>query len=139
MSLHDDFGKMYPFTDGFRDNINMVSNYLRTSKGKITNDDYRKCLLAAKKNDFVFLDPPYIEDHKYDFKYNINENNLSKGFVLELAEEVKKLDRKGVKWMMTQADTKYVRELFKEYNIMKYPVYRRQSNSHKYELMIKNY
>lgn len=139
MSLHKDFGKMYPFTDGFKDNIDMVSNYLKTSKGKITNNDYRKCLLAAKNNDFVFLDPPYIEDHKYDFKYNIDETSLSMDFLFELAEEVKKLDKKEVKWLMTQADTKYVRELFQEYNIIKYPVYRRQSNSYKYELIIKNY
>jgi hypothetical protein len=40
---------------------------------------------------------------------------------------------------MTQADTKQVREAFKDYIIKEYPVYRRGNNCYKNELLIKNY
>ena len=39
-------------------------------------------------------------------------------------EQVKKLDDRGVKWIMTQADTKTIRSIFKGYKIVKFPVYR---------------
>jgi site-specific DNA-adenine methylase len=67
----------------------------------------------AKRNDFVFLDPPYIEDFDYQINYNIGED-LSNKFLSKLLDEVKKLDLKGVKWLMTQTDTPIVRSMLKK-------------------------
>ena len=92
----------------------------------------------AKKNDFVFLDPPYIEEHNYKFNYNKDEK-LDDSFINGLYQQVKKLDRKGVKWLMTQADTKQIKETFKEYHIKKFQVYRMCSKSYVKELIIINY
>jgi UDP-N-acetylglucosamine:LPS N-acetylglucosamine transferase len=41
-----------------------------------------------------------------------------------LIQECSKLDSKGVKWLMTQADTESIRHLFKEYKIEEMKVYR---------------
>lgn len=60
-------------------------------------------------------------------------------FVDELYKEVKKLDKKNVKWMMTQADTDKVKKTFEEYTIIPYPVYRGFTKEFKNELLIKNY
>lgn len=92
----------------------------------------------AKKNDFVFMDPPYVEDHNYRINYNLQER-VTSSFVEELQKECKLLDQRGVKWMMTQADTHLVREAFKHYNIVTFPVFRGYENTHKSELIIKNY
>ncbi len=124
-------------SDKHVENIHKVSQYLKTTKGSIHNIDYKHILRKAKKGDFVFLDPPYIEEHKYDFKYNKNED-LSK-IVNELRIEVEKLDAKGVKWLMTQADTKLIRDTFKNYNITTFNVFRPHTKIHKQELIIKNY
>jgi hypothetical protein len=40
---------------------------------------------------------------------------------------------------MTQADTKEIKNLFKKYNIKKYPVYRSTSKSYINEIIIMNY
>jgi hypothetical protein len=84
------------------------------------------------------MDPPYIEDHDYDFNYNKDEI-LDNCFILGLLNEVKKLDVRGVKWMMTQSDTKTVRHVFKVYKILKFPVYRMFKKEYVNELIIKNY
>lgn len=129
----------YPFLkQTYYDNLFNVNKFLNKNKGKILNLDYKNVLKYAKKDDFVFLDPPYIDDHDYIFNYNIEED-LNKTFVEELIKEVKKLDNKGVKWLMTQTDTKYIRNKFKKYEIYEYPVYRKYQNKYASELIIKNF
>jgi DNA adenine methylase len=129
----------YPFLiQNNYDNILEVSEFLNNSKGKIFNKSYEKILNRSKNGDFVFLDPPYIEEHNYDFNYNKDEV-LDDSFINGLYQQVKKLDRKGVKWLMTQADTKQIKETFKEYYIKKFQVYRMGSKSYVNELLIMNY
>ena len=120
------------------DNILDISDYINDTKGIILNKDYKTILSKAKAGDFVFMDPPYVEDHDYQFNYNKDEI-LDESFIIGLLEQVKKLDYKGVKWMMTQADTKTVRNIFKGYKILKFPVYRALKKEYVNELLIKNY
>jgi DNA adenine methylase len=129
---------VYFLSDKYQDNIVNVSKYLNNTNGSIQNVNYKLVLKNAGKDDFVFLDPPYVESHDYKFKYN-NDQNINSDFLTDLLVEVKKLDNKGVKWLMTQADTKDVRQYFKEYNIIKFKVYRGHSKIITHELIIKNY
>ena len=115
-----------------------VSDYLNDTKGIILNTDYKTVLYKANTGDFVFMDPPYVEDHSYQFNYNKDEI-LDESFILGLLNEVKKLDYRGVKWIMTQSDTKEVRRIFKGYKIVKFPVYRAAKKEYTNELLIKNY
>jgi DNA adenine methylase len=129
----------FPFlTDTNFNNVLNVNDYLNETNGSIFNTDYKKILLKAKKGDFVFLDPPYVEEHNYGFHYNKDEK-LDKNFLQTLYNEVKKLDKKGVMWMMTQADTKEVKSIFKGYTIKKFPVYRVFNKQYYNELLIMNY
>jgi DNA adenine methylase len=123
----------------FADNLAVASKFLQETKGQVLNGDYKKVLARAKRNDFCFLDPPYIEEHKYDFQYNLGERQLEEGFLEELKQEVTKLDKRGVRWMMTQADTKEVRQTFKAYKIVSFRVYRHKTKQYKNELLIRNY
>lgn len=129
---------IHMFTDTYRHNLLEIGKFMKNTNGEIYNNDYKKILQTTKQNDFVFLDPPYIEHHNYQFSYNIRQT-LDNTFLKELKSEVKKLDKKGVKWMMTQADTDEVRRTFNGYNIHKFKVFRKQSNTNKHELIIKNY
>lgn len=121
----------------YQENIRDVSEYFSKTKGKITSKDYSKVLLKAKEGDFVFLDPPYL-DNDYQLKYN-TEENIDKAFVDTLLENLKELDNKNVKWLMTQGDNPMIRRKFKKYTIIEYPVYRVFSNTYTTELIIKNY
>lgn len=136
----------YPFLEQkYYDNLSAINNFLNTSKttvtntkGKIYNKSYEIILDKAKEGDFVFLDPPYIQEHNYGFNYNQNEI-LDESFIQGLYNEVRKLDKKGVKWLMTQADTKEIRNLFKDYKINHFRVYRMGMKRYVNELVITNY
>ena len=131
--------KYFFLESGIHTNILNISDYLNLSTyNKIYNEDYKKILSTTRKGDFIFLDPPYTETHDYQFNYNKDEI-LDNKFIDDLYKEVCKLDEKHVKWMMTQADTKKIRDVFRKYNILKYPVYRRLNKSYSYELLIMNY
>ena len=126
------------FTQNYKDKIRKLSEILSNENIKIYNKDYIKILDKAQKNDFVFLDPPYIEDKKYSFNYNKYEV-----FNLEtLKEQVDILHKKKVKWMMTQIDSSQVRLLFKKYNFKKYKnnsTFNSVVSTNKKEIIITNY
>lgn len=80
---------------------------------EITNLDYSKLLEAEGEDVFIFMDPPYHSATKSAL-YGKN-GELHIGFDHErFAEEVKKCKHK---WMITYDDCKYIRELFKDYQI----------------------
>jgi len=120
-------------------NILNVSKYLNENEGYIYNTDYKDILKNAKEDDFIFIDPPYLEDTSYHFNYNVDEN-INKDFVKELKNELDKLTQKKVKWLMTYSNTIVVKELFKDYHINEYEVYRFNCKTKfKKELVIYNY
>jgi len=103
----------YFLTNKYYNLLKDINEYLNETSGKIYNQDYKKILKKAKKNDFVFLDPPYIETEKYQLNYN--KEILNDIFIDDLLKQVKKLDKKNVKWMMTQTDTKKIKDTFKNW------------------------
>lgn len=114
--------------------------YLNKTNGIITHQDYKTVLQKAKNNDFVFMDPPYIETHEYDFSYNFNDyDNLPSTFISELKQQCILLDKRNVKWLMTQADTPLIRNCFNKYNISEIKIYRQARKQYTTELIIKNY
>jgi len=139
LDMHIYIENNYPFLkQNTYGNINNVSQFLNNKSGKIFNKSYEKILDKAKENDFVFLDPPYIETHRYQFNYNKDEI-LDETFIQQLYLQVKKLDERKVKWLMTQADTEQIKDIFKDYTIENFQVYRMGSKTYVNELLITNY
>jgi DNA adenine methylase len=126
---------LHIFTEKYKEKIRMLQDILK--KTKLYSKDYSEVIANAKEGDFVFLDPPYIEEKKYCFNYNIKETLFD---ISVLKEQLGVLTSKKVKWMMTQIDTEQVRELFKKYNFFQY-----DNTNHfvgkatKKELIITNY
>lgn len=82
---------------------------------KIKHESFEKVLDNAKKGDFIYFDPPY---------YPVNETSKFTTYTKEafleeeqkkLAEIFKKLDKKGCKVMLSNSDTKFIRDLYKDY------------------------
>lgn len=94
---------------------------------------------AATHKDFIYCDPPYLVDFtkyaKDDFTISDHER---------LAASLKKADKRGAFWMLSEADSPVIRKLFKGYNIV--PVTSRHSvgatgdrRGKSKELLIMNY
>lgn len=126
------------------DNINNVSEYFRKNEIRFMSGDYLKSLKLARKGDFVYLDPPYdpISDSSSFTMYT--SDGFSKEDQIRLRNECNRLNSIGVKFMLSNSDTNFIRELYKEYNIHVVPATRNiNSNGAKRkkvnELLITNY
>jgi len=81
----------------------------------IKNESFEKVLDNTKKGDFIYFDPPY-----YPINGTSKFTTYTKEAFLEeeqkkLAEVFKKLDKKGCKVMLSNSDTKFIKDLYKDY------------------------
>lgn len=124
-------------------NILSISNFLNKNNIDISNDNYENKIKMAQKNDFIFLDPPYDFENKGFDSYT--SNSFGKEGQIKLNELLIDADKRGVKWILTNHNTKLINEIYKKFNIYKIPVNRfinsdsnnRQNST--FETIITNY
>lgn len=124
------------------DLIREMSKFLKTVQ--FHNGDYRESLVHAKNGDVVFFDPPYDQDESISSEGFVGYQK--EGWTRKDLEELKtvcdELSIRGVKVVLTNNDTEFVRELFAEYNFKEVEVKRsinRDGNKRKgKELIIYN-
>lgn len=97
------------------DDLKEISKLLK--KVKIIKGDFSECLKYVKKEDFIYFDPPY-----YPLKKGQSFTTYTKGNFLDkeqkqLKEVFSKLDKKGCKVMLSNSDTKFIKNLYKDYKI----------------------
>lgn len=123
--------------------LKQASEYLKNVQ--IYHDDYFNLLLSiARKNDFIYLDPPYYPISKYsDFKRYTKE-----GFGLnqqeKLAHLYKKLTSRGCKLLLSNSSVKCIADLYSRYNVITVKAKRIINCDHKKrgpvkEILVKNY
>jgi len=86
-------------------------------KAEIKEASFENVLNSAKQGDFIYFDPPY-----YPLKKGVSFTTYTKGNFLEkeqerLAEVFKKLHKKGCKVMLSNSDTDFIKNLYKDFNI----------------------
>lgn len=96
------------------ENLREISKFLKNVE--IINGDFEECLKYAKKEDFVYFDPPYYPLKKSSFTTYTKDNFLEKEQG-KLKEVFSKLDKKGCKVMLSNSDTKFIKDLYKKYKI----------------------
>ena len=102
------------------DNINAASYILRNTElycgNFVTIIEY-----YAKENDFIYLDPPYYTSGGYsDFKRYTKEFFYELDHI-ELRDLFNRLVEKGCKVLLTNSDTAFVHNLYKDYNQVSVP------------------
>ena len=90
------------------DNLRLCSSYLQNVS--IKYQDYSQ--INPKTDDFVYFDPPY---HNTFIGYNSNVFDENKQ--IELRKFCDKLTNKGVKFLLSNSDTEFIREQYKSYTI----------------------
>ena len=91
-----------------------VSNYLTINDVTILCVDFEESVKSAKKGDFIYFDPPYDSDTSTFNSYT--ENGFGKEEQKRLSEVFKDLDKRGCYVMLSNYNTKLVKELYKGYN-----------------------
>lgn len=92
------------------DNLASVAACLRDVE--IRYADFVSCVADATAGDFVYMDPPYYKQGGYsDFdrytKWKFREDDH-----VRLAAVCRDLDKRGVRWAVSNSDTPFVRSLF---------------------------
>jgi len=94
-----------------------ISKYLQEADIRIKCGDYRKILSSARKGAFVYFDPPYMP---VSTTSNFT-NYTASGFTIEQQVELKQtcddLDRRGIKFLLSNANTAEIRRLYAGYRI----------------------
>ena len=95
------------------DNLLTIHNYFINNDIIIYNDDYLKVLDLAKPGDFVYLDPPYDTLNNSFTSYT--EDGFNKQDQINLCNKFIELDKKGVKVMLSNHFTDFIKDLYKDY------------------------
>ena len=118
----------------------------KLQKVQLKNTHYVKMLKNAKKQDFIYLDPPYVPEDFSNFNIKYNETEWTEDDFKELVKTYKLLDKKGCYVMLSNSNSKFIRKHFpkSKYRVIKIPIHRGLSpnttlRSTKYELLIMNY
>lgn len=98
-------------------NLINCSNLLQ--KTEIRNADFSEILNYVQNGDFVYFDPPYVPLNETSSFTSYTKDGFDIDMQFKLREVCDELDSKGVKFMLSNSDTKFVNELYENYNIKK--------------------
>ncbi|MBL7719551.1 MAG: DNA adenine methylase [Flavipsychrobacter sp.] len=97
--------------------LRAVSKYLNTNDVKIFTGDYEAALKNIDKNAFVYFDPPY---HPASETSNFT-GYVKGGFDIydqtRLRNICNELNQRGIKFLLSNSATDFIKDLYSEYNI----------------------
>ena len=97
--------------------LKAVNKFLNCNNIEIKSGDYSEVLKQADKKCFVYLDPPY---------HPISENSNFTGYIqggwnmydqIDLKTACDELNKKGVKFLLSNSWAEFIKDLYKGYNI----------------------
>ena len=97
--------------------LRAVSKYLSSSKITFCNEDFAVTLERIGRGGFVYLDPPYdpVSDTANFTGYN--KGGFDRNEQIRLKECCDELTRRGIKFMLSNSATDFIKEIYKEYDI----------------------
>lgn len=98
-------------------NLINCSNLLQ--KTEIKHADFSEILKEVKKGDFVYFDPPYVPLSETSSFTSYTKDGFDLDMQFKLRDVCDELDSMGVKFLLSNSDTKLVNELYENYNIKK--------------------
>ena len=98
-------------------NLINCSNLLQ--KTEIKHADFSEILKKVKKGDFVYFDPPYVPLSETSSFTSYTKDGFDVDMQFKLRDVCDELDSMGVKFLLSNSDTKLVNELYENYNIKK--------------------
>ena len=81
--------------------------------------DFSEILTKVKKGDFVYFDPPYVPLNETSSFTSYTKDGFDMDMQFKLREACDELDSMGVMFMLSNSDTKFVNELYSNYEIKK--------------------
>lgn len=97
--------------------LRAVSNYFNSANIEMYSMDYELVLKQVKKNGFVYLDPPYDPVSTTSNFTGYAKGGFSREEQIRLKKCCDDLTARGVRFMLSNSATPFIKELYKEYDI----------------------
>ena len=97
--------------------IRAMSKYFNENNIVIKNEDFKETLKGLRRGAFVYLDPPYMPISSSSSFTSYTENGFNEDKQRALKELCDKLDKKGIKFLQSNSDCEFIRELYSSYRI----------------------
>lgn len=97
--------------------LRSVSAYLNEADIHMTATDYADVLKTVPQGAFVYLDPPYDPVSKTSSFTGYSRFGFSRDDQIQLRKCCDELTARGVKFMLSNAATKFITEQYESYNI----------------------
>lgn len=88
-------------------------------KTEIKCADFSEVLNKVQKGDFVYFDPPYVLLNEISSFTSYTKDGFDINMQFKLRDVCAELDSMGVKFMLSNSDTKLIDELYTNYEIKK--------------------
>ena len=97
--------------------LRAVSTYFNESNIKFYSEDFAETLKRVRRGGFVYLDPPYdpVSDTASFTGYNKGGFDRNEQIRLKLCCD--ELTQRGIKFMLSNSATEFIKELYGEYEI----------------------
>jgi len=93
------------------DNFSQISELLK--RVQLLKSDFEKVIDSAKKNDFLFVDPPYTVKHNHNGFVKYNQHLFSWEDQIRLKDALVRANERNVKILITNANHPSIKSLYK--------------------------
>lgn len=97
--------------------LRAVSAYFNSSEIKFSTTDFELVLEQVRKGTFVYLDPPYDPVSDTSSFTGYSKGGFSREQQIQLRECCDRLNARGVKFMLSNSATDFIREQYSDYHI----------------------
>ncbi len=97
--------------------LRAVSRYFNKAHIIITCQDFEHALKGAKRGDFVYLDPPYDPLSDTAGFTGYDKNGFDRDEQIRLKKACDELNKKGVKFILSNSATEFIKDLYHNYRI----------------------
>jgi DNA adenine methylase len=101
------------------DENNLLNCSELLKKTEIKCADFSEILNKVQKGDFVYFDPPYVPLNETSSFTSYTKDGFNIDMQFKLKDVCDELNSMGVKFMLSNSDTKFVNELYSNYEIKK--------------------
>ena len=96
-------------------NIRAVSKALRDTDAELHSSDYKGCLSTCRRNDFVYLDPPYQPKSKTSSFTGYTPGGFSESDQKELVQEFERLVGHGCTVLLSNSETPLITGMYRKF------------------------
>ena len=97
--------------------LRAVSTYFNSSDIVFSSSDFSEIINAVKKGTFVYLDPPYDPVSDTSSFTGYSRGGFTRAQQIQLRECCDSLNERGIKFMLSNSATDFIREQYAAYHI----------------------